>query len=216
MDIDNMLNKMLGKKAKKVQFDNRATWNKPAVNIPITGNFWQAQSNTPYAPTQIQNKIMPVQRTNARPAPIRNQNMWANKPTQNKIVDRIIMKDADRDSVPNKYDCQPNNPERDKENYDKKGKYYGKNIRYRNHDKGIYSQTDKNPGVWFVEDSYETKGDADDNQQDIDDDGIEEIKKGPNKGKYLRTRISKVMRNNEEKGEYIIIIQTLKKPELLE
>jgi hypothetical protein len=113
MDVDNMLNKMLGKKSKKVQFDNRATWNKPAVNIPITGNFWQAQPNTKFAPTQIQNKILPIQRTNAGPAPIRNQSIWKNMPVQNKITNRMIMKDNDRDAVPNKYDCQPNNPVRD-------------------------------------------------------------------------------------------------------
>jgi hypothetical protein len=34
-------------------------------------------------------------------------------PVQNKIVNRIVMKDNDRDGYPNKYDCRPNNPGRD-------------------------------------------------------------------------------------------------------
>jgi len=45
-------------------------------------------------------------------APLQKQVEWEEKPQQDKIKTRIIKPDTDRDNVPDEYDCQPDNPDK--------------------------------------------------------------------------------------------------------
>jgi hypothetical protein len=45
-------------------------------------------------------------------ASVSKQKEWQEKPQEEKITERITEPDADKDSVPNEYDCEPENPEK--------------------------------------------------------------------------------------------------------
>lgn len=179
-------------------------------------NFWQSRPNTAYKPAQVKNNILPRQTTSARPASVRQQNMWSNMPMQQKIVNRVLLKDADRDGYPNKYDCQPNNQYRDESKpllIKKKPYLYKKTpVLYAHYNDNTFKEADKNPGNWIIVDSYESEDDAADEQQNIDDESLT----GDKKGGYIKLFESRVVKNPEVRGDYMLILRKLPKPHKLE
>ena len=56
--------------------------------------------------------IEAVTPTSLKSAPLEAQKEWQNESQEEKVVDRITEPDADNDNVPNEYDCEPKNPEK--------------------------------------------------------------------------------------------------------
>jgi len=90
----------------KIQFGFKGN----IVSKELHEKYREEEINKPS--TFVSQDVLKKEKDKIEGAPLQKQEEWEDKPQQEKIKTRIIKPDTDRDNVPDEYDCQPNNPNR--------------------------------------------------------------------------------------------------------